>query len=170
MAPLLRSPEAATKMPFGSRRTPDLGLEVRGLQPRSGRHVGRHGFFRRLIGAAPDRASLPSPIDIVVVENTNRGSLHVVVLAAPQRPEEGCEPGEAEQQRDGHKVDQHGHGDRALGIRVCEEAADAGARSSPRRRTRNALTVTRIEEPDIATAAINGVTKPAIAIGTAIAL
>ena len=42
--------------------------------------------------------------------------------------------------------------------------------SLPRRRTRNALTVTRIEEPDIATAAINGVTNPAIAIGTAIAL
>ncbi len=117
-----------------------------------------------------DRALLLRPVDIAVVENTDRGSLHVVILAAPQRPKEGCEPGEAEQQRHGYQVDQHGHGDRAPGTDVCGEAADPGARSSPRRRTRNALTVTRIEEPDIATAAINGVTRPAIAIGTAMAL
>ena len=51
---------------------------------------------------------------------------------------------------------------------VSRSAAGAGARSSPRRRARNALSVTRIEEPDIATAAISGVTEPAIAIGTAI--
>jgi hypothetical protein len=107
---------------------------------------------------------------IVVIQDTDRGSLHVVILTVPQRPEEGCEPGEAEQQRHGHQVDQHRHGDRAPGAPVCGDAADPGARSSPQRRTRNALTVTRIEEPDIATAAINGVTKPAIAIGTAITL
>ena len=117
-----------------------------------------------------DRASVPRPFDIVVVKNPDRGSLHVVILAAPQRSEEGCEPGEAEQQRHGHEVDQHGHGDDTPDTHVCEEAAGTGAGSSPRRRTRNALTVTKIEEPDIATAAINGVTEPAIAIGTAIAL
>ena len=37
-------------------------------------------------------------------------------------------------------------------------------------RARNAFRVTRIEEPDMAMAAIRGVTKPAIAIGTARAL
>jgi len=126
--------------------------------------------FDGLPSPLSDRASLLRPVDIVVVENTDRGSLHVVILAASQRPEEGCEPGEAEQQRHGHEVDQHGHGDRAPDTHVCGEAVDPGARFSPRRRTRNALSVTRIDEPDIATAAINGVTKPAIAIGTAIAL
>src|SRR6476620_6332758 len=90
-----------------------------------------------------DRALLLRPVDIAVVENTDRGSLHVVILPAPQRPKESCEHG---------------------------EAGDPGARASPRRRTRNALTVTRIEEPDTATSAINGVTRPAIAIGTAMAL
>ena len=120
------------------------------------------------LARASDRASLPGP-DIVIVENADRGSLHVVILAAPQRPEKGCEPGEAEQQRHRHQVDQHGHG-RVPGADSCGQSTGAGARSSPRRRTRNALSVTRIDEPDIATAAINGVTKPAIAIGTAIAL
>ena len=42
---------------------------------------------------------------------------------------------------------------------------------APRRsRARNALRVTRSEEPDMATAAISGVTRPAIASGTASAL
>ena len=167
MAPLLRSPGAETKVPFG-RRTLDLGREtasiLEGAVMSAGKCISGVSLAR-----ASDRASLPGP-DIVIVENADRGSLHVVILAAPQRPEKGCERGEAEQQRHGDQVDQHGHGDRAPGAHVCAEAADPGARSSPRRRTRNALTVTRIEEPDIATAAISGVTKPAIAIGTAIAL
>lgn len=39
-----------------------------------------------------------------------------------------------------------------------------------RARARNELVVTRIDDPDIASAAMSGVTSPAIAIGTATAL
>jgi hypothetical protein len=42
------------------------------------------------------------------------------------------------------------------------------ARPTPR--SRSALATTIMDEDDIATAAISGVTKPSIAIGTAIAL
>ena len=57
-------------------------------------------------------------------------SLHVVVLTAAQRPEEGGEPREAEQQRHGHEINKHVHGDPRI------------------RRARKALTGTRSEEPD----------------------
>ena len=51
-----------------------------------------------------------------------------------------------------------------------ERARTERARAARAERARSALAVTRIEEPDMAAAAINGVTKPAIATGNAIAL
>ena len=75
-----------------------------------------------------------------------------------QRPEEGRKAGEAERQRHGHQVDQHGHRD-ARGRSPQAIPSDCAA-SPPRPRARNALSVTRIDEPDIAAAAISGVTSP----------
>jgi hypothetical protein len=65
-------------------------------------------------------------------------------LAVAQRPEESRKPGQPEGKRDRYEIDQHIH--------------DA-------RLARSALRVTSTDEPNIAAAAISGVTKPAIATG-----
>src|SRR5215475_1428828 len=104
----------------------------------------------------PDFACAQSGLQhlyVVIVENAQRRAFHVIILPARQRPHERREPGETQQQRHRHEIDQHVH-----------------ATSLGRARTRSALSVTRMEEPDMAAAAMNGVTKPAIATGTAIAL
>ena len=83
-------------------------------------------------------------------EDAHRGTVDVVVLTALERPQKGDQPGQAEHQRHRHQVDQ-----------------DVHEPNPGRSRARNAFTVTRSEEPDMASAAISGVTRPAIAIGTA---
>ena len=104
------------------------------------------------------RSSRTVMANIVVVENADRRPLQVVILAVAQRPEKGGKPAESEQQRHGDEIDEDVHGER----RGCVRASlgNGGVRRAPtvRRRARKALSVTRIEEPDIAAAAINGVT------------
>src|SRR5262245_34938843 len=100
-------------------------------------------------------------VDVVILQDTDRRALDIVVLTAAQRPEEGGKPGEAEQQGHGDQIDEHVHGEHRRGVSVPLTVAATRRPSSLRRRARNALSVTRIEEPDMATAAINGVTQPA---------
>src|SRR5262245_1084846 len=97
-------------------------------------------------------------VDVVILQDTDRRALDIVILAAAQRPEEGGKPGEAEQQSHRDQIDEHVHGERRRGVSAPVGVADARQPSSPWRRARSALSVTRIEEPDIATAAISGVT------------
>jgi hypothetical protein len=91
---------------------------------------------------------------VVVVEDAQGGTVHVFELARLERPEEGDQPDQAEAEG-----------------RWNEDAEDVHALASQRaNRRRRALRVTRIEDDDMATAAISGVTRPATAIGTAIVL
>ena len=99
----------------------------------------------RALGPLPRRR-------IIVHQRAPGGAFEVVVLAGLERPQEGAEAEQAEPERDRHEIDQDFHGD-----------------ASPRF-ARSALSVTRIDEPDMASAAISGLAKPSIAIGTAIAL
>src|SRR5271169_6022231 len=91
---------------------------------------------------------------VVVHQGAPGGAFEVLILAGPQCPQEGSEAQQAEPQRDRNKIDQDFH-----------EACSGGARFA-----RNALTVTRIDDPDMASAATSGLAKPSIAIGTATAL
>lgn len=85
---------------------------------------------------------------IVFIEDALRGAFEIVELTAAQRPEESGQSQEAEN---------HGQGN---------QKQKAVHHFLPRAR-RIALPMTRIEEDDIAIAAISGVTSPAIANGTA---
>ena len=107
---------------------------------------------RQLAGFGPATSMFLSAAfftNIIIREHAQRGTLDVAILAAAQGPQEGGQTGQAQPQRHRHEINQHVHG-RSL--------------------ARNALSVTEIDEPDIASAAINGVTAAKIAIGTATAL
>lgn len=88
---------------------------------------------------------------ILVEQDAFGSTIEVFVLAAAQGPHEGHQASDAEDQGDRHQVEKVGH--RAVA-------------RWPRGNLR-ALPITAIEEPDMAIAATRGVTKPAIAIGTA---
>jgi hypothetical protein len=129
---------------------------------------------------------LVRPADVIVGQNAKRGAVEIVVLAAFERPQEGDQPGEPKHERERDEVEQDVHDTSSTAVGATSPrifasgytrgTAIAGAGNSlncsPRigSRARNAFRVTRIEEPDMATAAIRGVTRPAIAIGTAKAL
>src|SRR5262249_35853941 len=98
-------------------------------------------------------------------------AVEVLILAALQRPEERREPGKTKRQRERDEDDEDLHqllsrlkAASAAASRVQLLAAFAVA---PARRARSAFSMTRMDEPDIAAAAIKGVTTPLIAIGTA---
>src|SRR5260370_7889779 len=78
-------------------------------------------------------------------------AFEIVILPAFERPEKAQQPGEPEPERQRHKDDKDFHQD-------LPRAA---------RRARRAFSITSSDEPDMATAAISGVTNPTIAIGTA---
>lgn len=88
---------------------------------------------------------------VVVQKDAFGGALGVVKLARSEGPEEGS------------KADQpHAQSDRNEEKKSCHDF--------PPERILNAFRVTMMDEPDIASAAMNGVTSPASAIGTAIQL
>lgn len=82
---------------------------------------------------------------VLIVQNPLRGAVEVFVLAGPDGPQERGQPQKAK--RDGRRNEIHEHVQGTL------------------RRVR-ALRVTKMEDDDIATAAIRGVTTPATAKGT----
>jgi len=88
---------------------------------------------------------------IIVGNRPPGGAIKILILSVLERPEEREETGQAEAQCQRHKNDKDFHQD----LRTATE------------RARSAFTMTRIEEPDIAAAAISGVTMPLIASGTA---
>ena len=91
------------------------------------------------------------PRRLVIGDGAPRRAFEVVILPVLQRPEKSEQADQPEPQRQRHQKDQHFHQDLL----------------SATLRARSALSMTRIEEPDIAAAAISGVTTPLIAIGTA---
>ncbi len=84
---------------------------------------------------------------ILVDEDAHRGPVRVVILPGAQRPEKGDKTAEAEQQ--------------------CGRNEDEQAVHLTAQRSRSELPMTISELDDIATAAISGVTRPAMASGTA---
>src|SRR6185437_6822390 len=89
-------------------------------------------------------------LNVIVREHPERGAVDIAILAGLERPQECEQPAETQGKCDRQQIDQNIHD------------------FTPR--ARNALSVTSIDEPDIASAAISGVTAPAIATGTATAL
>src|SRR6266581_1716730 len=89
----------------------------------------------------------PALVPLVVDQNSLGGAVEILELTRPQRPQESGEPKQTQEQRRRHQIDQHGHDDANL--------------------RRRAFRVTSNDDEDIATAAINGVANPAMAIGTA---
>lgn len=83
----------------------------------------------------------------LVFEGPIGRALQILELTGTQGPEEGHKPKAAEQQRRRDEPSQSRHGFRTQASRM-------------------ALDVTRIDDVAITTAAINGVTKPAMASGT----
>ena len=84
--------------------------------------------------------------------------------ARPPRP--SARAAEAERQS---RREEDVHADAASSLRTARPAASAdvgAARRPARQRRRSALAVTRIDEPDRASAATSGVTWPAMASGT----
>lgn len=89
----------------------------------------------------------------VVGDRPPGGAIEIVILAVLERPEKGRKAEPAKRDRKRHQIEQDFH--------------QAGSLC---RRARKALSITSSDEPDIATAAISGVTRPAMASGTASAL
>ena len=88
---------------------------------------------------------------LVIGDGAPGGALEIVVLPAferPQKPEQADKPKAKRQRHQNHHHFHHGL--------PCAT-----------RRARSAFSITSSEEPDIAAAAISGVTTPLIAIGTA---
>ncbi len=115
-------------------------------------------FSRR----APFPRGLNPPSRVVVVEDAPARALDIVVLAGLQRPEEGEEPDEAEADRGGDEEEQNGHGATRLAGRIGGPGrVPAGRRAAippsvAPIRSRSALSVTAMEEPDMASAATSG--------------
>src|SRR4051812_40367270 len=88
---------------------------------------------------------------VVIGDGAPGRAVEILVLTILERPEKREQTGETEPERQRHENDEDFHQD----LRTATE------------RARSAFTMTRIEEPDIAAAAISGVTIPLIATGTA---
>ena len=102
----------------------------------------------------------------VVKKHTFCGAVHVLILARPQGPDEGGKPHAAEEQGHGHEVEKRLH--QASSSTLWRVTRPKRGSSQPLRvRNRMAFAITRSEEPDMASAAISGVTWPEIAMGTA---
>ncbi len=128
----------------------------------------RHGGETDRLSRCSASRAMRSRLDVVVRQYAQRGAVHVLVLTGPQRPQERRKARQPEHERRRHQIDQHIH-DALNGWRV-RWSVRASPSATLRERMRRAFSVTRTEEPDIAAAAISGVTNPAIAIGTAITL
>ncbi len=89
---------------------------------------------------------------IIIADRPPRRAFEIVKLAVAQRPQEGGKSEAAERQREGHEVEENSH---------REPCARCALR---------AFNVTKIEELDIAKAAMSGVTPPSTASGIAIRL
>lgn len=89
---------------------------------------------------------------IIVADRPPCGAFEIVKLAVAQRPQEGGKSEAAERQREGREVHDDIH------------------REPFARCALSAFKVTKIEELDIAKAAMSGVTPPSTASGTAIRL
>src|SRR3546814_1960521 len=98
---------------------------------------------------------LRSERPVLIVQNAFRRTGNIFILTAFQRPEEQGEPQPAQCKRDRNQIPKDVHA-----------ASSAGRRRVDRRPSRRALATTMIEDPDIAKAATNGVTYPAMAIGS----
>ena len=106
----------------------------------------------------------------IVEKHTFRGPVEILVLPASERPEERPQADDAESQRDGK---QDGHVHRLAGSASAEWISPSGRRACRRRPdfpSLSAFAITRIEDSDMASAAISGVTYPRIAMGTTTAL
>lgn len=90
---------------------------------------------------------------LIVGDRPPGGASEIVILTVLEGPEKGDKPKGAEHDRKRNQIDQDFH----QIVSLC-------------RRARKALSITSSDEPDIAAAAISGVTRPAIASGTASAL
>lgn len=109
---------------------------------------------------------------VTILQRPPSRAIHVLILTAFERPEEGEQTEPAEKQRDGNQERQHVHAICApvvipIWTARCSSFRVA-FRSKPLRRS--ALVTTMIEDVDMAMAAIMGVAKPARAIGTAMML
>ena len=94
----------------------------------------------------------PSLMSRVIIRNSAPGrAFEIVILSGFQRPEKCGQTDEPKTKRQRHQDDHHFHAGPPFDIW----------------RARSAFSITSIEEPDIAAAAIRGVTTPLMAIGTA---
>lgn len=94
-------------------------------------------------------------IALVVIQKDALGrSIEIIILAAAQRPQEGDQADGAEEQRHRNEIDEDAH---AVTGSVAGSALPAAA-VRPARIRRSALVMTRMDEPDMAMAAISGVT------------
>jgi hypothetical protein len=100
-------------------------------------------FIYRCVAAGTERISLSAFRLIVVEQNTVGGTIQVLVLSVPQRPEKYRKRAHAEHQGRPNQPQNHIHA-----------------------RARKLLPMTSSEDDDIAAAASHGVTSPATANGT----
>lgn len=91
---------------------------------------------------------------LVILQDAVSRAFQVVELARTQRPEKSAQTDQPKEQRNRNEPRKGAHGASLIVIA----------------RSRTAFTVTRIEDVDIANAAIKGVTRPAAATGTKIRL
>ena len=109
------------------------------------------GYKRACVGLRTGKSTLAW---FLVIEGSPGGTIQVLELSGAQGPDKGDKAGTSQGERGRNEPGEGGH------VRSSSFAV----------RSRTALRVTAMEEPDMAMAAIKGVTKPAIASGTQTAL
>lgn len=109
---------------------------------------------------------------VPVNEDTLGGSVEILVLTTPQGPQEARQSKPAQQQSHRYEIDQDCH-EGCVNVPVWERLSGGAVllgTSGTKPCSLDALPMTSSDEADIAIAAINGVTCPKMAIGTAMAL
>jgi len=112
---------------------------------------------------------------IIVVEEHALGRTgKILVLTAPERPEERPQANRAEGERDRYQIDKRTHSAACIAGATDRRPAAPRRESPPPTRgpplSRIALATTSTDEHDITKAARSGVTSPATTTGRAIAL
>src|SRR5258707_1494238 len=111
------------------------------------------------LSALPPRRRLSDRSIGLFMQNPLRGAFEIVVLPVFERPHEGRECGNADAERNRYQVKVVLHSAASI-TAVAENRASPTARSAilGRLLRRSALATTKMDDPDIATAATSGVT------------
>lgn len=114
--------------------------------------------------------ALGQGLGLVVLQHPVRRAVEIVVLTGVEAPHKGGKPGNSEEERDGYQEDKAAHAGTPRAADMPRARVTRGPLVTGPAANRMLLATTTMDEADIASAAISGVTCPAMASGTAMQL